>query len=54
MAMATQLLSDTGRKLQDIAEELGFTDAFHFSKTFKRLSGKSPREFRDSRKDPMP
>ena len=54
MATARQLLSDTGRKLQDIAEELGFTDAFHFSKTFKRLTGKSPREFRNSRMDPMP
>ena len=34
------------RTFQELADELGFCDAFHFSKTFKRLTGESPTEFR--------
>lgn len=34
------------RTLQELADELGFCDAFHFSKTFKRLTGESPSVFR--------
>ncbi|NOY75792.1 MAG: AraC family transcriptional regulator [Kiritimatiellaeota bacterium] len=29
-----------------IADSLGYSDAFHFSKTFKNLTGLSPKEFR--------
>lgn len=35
-----------GLPLKVIAEQLGFSDAFHLSKTFKRLEGASPRELR--------
>ncbi len=45
---AQRLLRQTDRKLDDIAGELGFSDAFHFSKTFKRLVGASPRDYRRS------
>jgi AraC family transcriptional activator of pobA len=31
--------------LSEIAEELEFSDPFAFSKFFKRMSGKSPRDF---------
>ena len=34
-----------GQPLKIVAEETGFSDAFHLSKTFKRLEGVSPREF---------
>jgi len=34
-----------GYPLKAIAGQLGFADAFHLSKTFKRLEGVSPREF---------
>ncbi|MFZ2656500.1 MAG: AraC family transcriptional regulator [Victivallales bacterium] len=54
IARARKIMSETDRKLQDIAEELGFTDAFHFSKTFKRLTGKSPKDFRSLKMDVMP
>ncbi len=54
IGMARKLLADTDRKLQDIAEEIGFTDAFHLSKAFKRLTGKSPKEFRESRQEIIP
>lgn len=32
--------------LKELAAELQFSDVFHFSKTFKRLTGLSPSEFR--------
>lgn len=34
-----------GYSLKSIAEQLGFSDAFHLSKTFKRIEGISPRKF---------
>jgi len=35
-----------GLPLKAIAQRLGFSDAFHLSKTFKRVEGISPRTFR--------
>ena len=32
--------------VQDVAGQLGYTDAFHFSKVFKRVFGLSPTDFR--------
>jgi AraC-like DNA-binding protein len=34
-----------GNPLQAVADSTGFSDAFHLSKTFKRLEGVSPRGF---------
>ncbi len=45
---AKMLLRNTNNKLSSISEETGFNDAFHLSKTFKRLTGKPPCEFRKS------
>ena len=33
-------------RISEIAEKVGFPDASHFSKVFKQLMGKGPREFR--------
>lgn len=33
-----------GLKLKQIAEEFGFTDVSHLSKTFKKIKGKSPKD----------
>ena len=43
---AKQQLWTTEAPLRAIAESLGFADAFHFSKSFKRITGMSPRDFR--------
>ncbi len=43
---AMRLLSDTDHKLEAVAAEVGYQDAFAFSKAFKRLAGVAPREFR--------
>jgi AraC-like DNA-binding protein len=43
---AQRLMVETDGTLAFIAEKLSFTDAFHLSKTFKRVTGMTPREFR--------
>lgn len=37
-----RIMLGNGKSVQDTAERLGFYDAFHFSKTFKRFFGYSP------------
>jgi len=39
-------LAETERPLDQVAEEVGYSDAFGFSKVFKREVGVSPRDFR--------
>lgn len=38
----SKLMLENGMSVQATAEKLGFYDAFHFSKTFKRYSGQNP------------
>lgn len=51
--LATLMLSDTSITISQIAERLGFSDSTHFNRTFHKLTGYSPtqyrKEFRDSR-----
>jgi len=42
---AKELIAGGGYKMFQVAQLLGFEDAFYFSKVFKRVSGMSPREF---------
>ena len=46
MARACDLLAGTALKVRDVAERLGFTDEFSFSRQFKRDQGTSPLGFR--------
>jgi len=41
-------------KLEALAEQLGFSDAFHFSKAFKRITGFSPAAFRMAGEEKTP
>ena len=43
---ARELLRDPALKVHEVAERVGYADVAHFSKNFKRLTGKSPVEFR--------
>ncbi len=43
---AKQLLAETGRKVQDISNAVGFQDVAHFSRIFKTYVGCSPKEYR--------
>lgn len=47
MQKAIQLLADTRQTLEQIAQSVGYQDAFGFSKVFKRTTGQSPRQFRE-------
>lgn len=43
---ARQMIETSGMQISEIAAYLGFEDAAYFSRFFKRLSGKSPRQYR--------
>ncbi|NLJ90224.1 MAG: response regulator [Clostridiales bacterium] len=44
---AKQLLVDPRNKISDISEQVGYTDSNYFSKSFKKIVGLSPTEFRE-------
>lgn len=44
---AAQLLGSTARSVKEIAYDLSFTDPYHFSRSFKKRFGKSPRHYRE-------
>ena len=46
MQRAMRLLTETDHKLEAVAAEVGYQDAFSFSKVFKRTVGLSPKAFR--------
>ena len=48
---AQTLLHETDLSITDIADQLCFTDAFYFSKTFKQWTGSAPSAFRAARRD---
>lgn len=47
MQKAMQLLSETRQTLEQVAQSVGYQDAFGFSKVFKRTTGQAPRQFRE-------
>lgn len=47
MQKARALLASTNDNIEVIAEAVGYSDAFSFSKVFKRFTGMPPREFRN-------
>ena len=44
---AKKLLEDPSLKIGDVAEMVGYTDAGHFARTFKKLEGVSANEYRN-------
>lgn len=48
MKMASKFLLETDLAVQAIAAKVGYSDSFTFTKAFKRHTGKSPSEFRNS------
>ncbi len=47
MERAKALLADSSLRIHEIAEQVGYADVAHFSKSFKRLEGMTPGEYRD-------
>lgn len=46
---AMRLLENTDSSIQRVSEQMGFHDAAHFSRTFKKVVGVSPRSYRKLR-----
>ena len=46
ISQAKRRLVETTDAIKEIAEQTGYSDRFFFSKDFKRLTGHTPREFR--------
>lgn len=51
---AQLMLGRSDIKLETLAEKLGFSDAFHLSKVFKRVTGFSPSEYRNMGREGIP
>jgi YesN/AraC family two-component response regulator len=47
IAKAKKLLADPSLRIHEIAEIAGFSDVAHFSRSFKKLTGLTPGEYRD-------
>lgn len=45
---AKRLLRDSSLRIGDIGEMVGYTDSAHFARTFKKLTGKSAADYRNS------
>ena len=50
MTHAKQLLANKNCEIKEIAATLSFSSVYHFSNTFKHLTGQTPSEFRRSTK----
>jgi AraC-like DNA-binding protein len=46
MLRACALLEDSGLKVSDVAERMGYDDPLHFSRVFRRVLGASPIKYR--------
>ena len=50
VAEAKRMLRESDERTDALAFRLGFSDASHFSRTFRRMTGESPVEYRQSRR----
>ena len=50
MEAAMRLLTDTQKHLYEICYEVGYLSPAYFSKLFKKYTGKTPKEWRDTSK----
>jgi AraC-like DNA-binding protein len=49
---SAELLREQDIKIIDVAFAAGYTDPAHFARAFRRIAGVTPREFRQSRRNP--
>ena len=43
---ACQLLSQSDLKIKEVAEKIGYEDPYYFSRLFKQVMNKSPKDYR--------
>ncbi|WP_145134314.1 AraC family transcriptional regulator [Paenibacillus sp. Y412MC10] len=48
MELAKYLLTDTNQNVSEISSQLGYSDPHHFMKSFKKIMGLTPTEFRNA------
>ena len=46
---ASQMLKSTKNPIKQIAQEMGYTDQYSFSRSFKQIMGTSPKKFRENK-----
>ena len=51
LKLAKKLLTESGKSVNEVAEECGFNDPSYFTKTFKGAFGMTPKEYRNLSKD---
>ena len=51
LKLAKKLLDESGKSVNEIAEECGFNDPSYFTKTFKSAFGMTPKEYRNLTKE---
>ncbi len=49
---AAELLRDPAVKVYEVADLVGYADARYFAQVFRKITGLTPREFRDGRTEP--
>ncbi|QAY66972.1 response regulator transcription factor [Paenibacillus protaetiae] len=49
ISKAMELMKTSHFKIYEICEKVGYTSPEHFSRTFKKMTGKSPKQFMDGR-----
>lgn len=50
VARAKEMLADPGVRIGDVAEATGFSDVGHFSRSFKKIAGCTPGEYRNQKR----
>lgn len=48
MEAAKSLLTDTNRNISEIAAQLGYPDSQQFMKSFKKITGLTPTDYRNA------
>lgn len=54
MDRSKYLLMSTTKSISEIAEEMGFSNSFHFSRVFKEVTGTSPSRYRKQKRVTAP
>lgn len=53
LSKACELLDDSNVSIKEVARQVGYTDAYYFSKLFKKYFGISPMHYRKAKEKPV-